>query len=513
MDGFNPEDRVTVNKIYSGGNRILANTAARNPKVEFLPRSEGATEAFFRGQELINYDIEELNMVRDLNLALEDHLAAPFGAVRHGFSPSEELLDDDGNRIDTFRNHRADKPWIKRVKIWDLLFDCTKSGFHTDDGIDWVAFRDIQTLSQIERNPNMASPEGITGNIGVDEKLTKIRRKMLEMENQDIQDSVEFYTVYDLNERKWFQMTLDGLETPLRQPADWPIQWEHLPVDIFFVNPQMDSPFPMAMLQQAIPLQQELDRAYTILKIVARNTRRLLIVEHEGLDPEEIEKLEDSAVVEIIMSQGPPDRVLKEFKSGGFPQELLLWVQLLETELREALGDSAMDRAQRINVESATEASQVQRGSDTLSSRTQNAYGTFVTETLKNYIHARRETMLEDELVPILGPEGAIEARSFLSVSPEDLQQDYDFKMVAGSTIPDSHSREAEKAFADLNVAQSMPEIHNLRFLAGRYWEKRGIPPSKAMSEGQTTPSEVPGEPKDQSLDPQVLSAIGGRGQ
>ena len=128
---------------------------------------------------------------------------------------------------------------------------------------------------------------------------------------------------------------------------------------------------------------------------------------------------------------------------------------------------------------------------------------------VESLLFVNEKPVILDQIKNVLDTVSTTDIKKALS----DLQQDYDFKMVAGSTIPDSHSREAEKAFADLNVAQSMPELHNLRFLAGRYWEKRGIPPSKAMSEGQTTPSEVPGEPKQQALDPQLLSAVGGRVQ
>ena len=42
--------------------------------------------------------------------------------------------------------------------------------------------------------------------------------------------------------------------SPLREPDDWPIPWSWLPVNALGVNEQTDSPFPIALLDQVVPV-------------------------------------------------------------------------------------------------------------------------------------------------------------------------------------------------------------------------------------------------------------------
>ena len=122
--------------------------------------------------------------------------------------------------------------------------------------------------------------------------------------------------------------------------------------------------------------------------------------------------------------------MLQEIRAGGFPVELLQYEALHNEDIREIKGQSKMDRGQRINVETAAEANFVQRGSSIGSSDEQAAFEEFMGESLKNYMAGRRVTMGEEELVPLLGGD-AQSGQEFLNVTREDVNQNYDYRIVA----------------------------------------------------------------------------------
>ena len=109
-----------MNKIYSTTNSSVSELSARNPKVQLVPRSARAAEGVVAAEAIVNYDIDQQKMMRQWNRALFDHHFAPFGAVRHGFTPTEEFTDAEGNRLEFYRPAQPDRPWLRRIPIWDV---------------------------------------------------------------------------------------------------------------------------------------------------------------------------------------------------------------------------------------------------------------------------------------------------------------------------------------------------------------------------------------------------------
>jgi hypothetical protein len=478
--GLNGSDLVTVNKIYSITNASIAGLASRDPEVVLIPRNREAQDHVNAATALLNYDIDEQNMMRQWNRAVMDHHFAPFGCVRHGFTAREEMVDDQGRKLEFYRPARADRPWIKRLPVWDVLLPPLSESFDNDGSMKWCAFRDMKPVTWFRRNPNMISRDGLKPNVG--SPFREMRPdELLDERNEDWLDLVEFYWVYEIEERTWFAITLDdGVARPLRDPEDFPIPWEWLPIDIFSVHEQMDTPFAKPLMEEIVPIQDELNQLRTIMHIVVRNTRRILAASSD-METDELDKLEDGEIVEILRTGGPPNQVLQEIRSGGFPVELLSYEQLLNQDMREVKGQSQMDRAQRINVQTAQEASQVQRGSNIQASAESAAFENFLNSSVRNYMHGRQATMSDEELIPILGAALAEGGEKFRSVAPEDIRQDYDFKIVAGSTAPEDLNQRARETMGDIEVAAKFQTFHDMREILTDYWVERRKDVSRMM--------------------------------
>jgi len=526
FETIDEEFYATANRVFPIANSIKGEVAARNPRVQMFPNQPESVQLAAPVEHLINYDIRELNFKRQTNRALDFHLFAPFGAVRHGFTPSEEFETEDGRRMQTYRPAKPDKPWIKAIEPWNVLMDPTRGSFHVDDGMWWVAFRDIVWLEDIKDNPNMITRQELgdfAGNISPEWKL---------MRDDDFEDGpdpdkdkyVELFTVYESRERTWFQMTLDGIDKPLRQQDDWPIPWETLPISTFQTNEQLDTPFSMAILDEIAPLQVEMNRLRTMM---GQLVFRLIAVNgYDGnkIDDSEILKMEDSAIHEFIKTNGNPNDILAAIRSGTFPQELLQFHAVLEEDMRGIAGQSKMGRGERINVDSATEASHVQQGQDVNTARIADAFEDFNADVIRLYMQGRRATMdiTGSELVRIVGAIDADGMQQWGEVSPEVLHGDFELQVVHGSTRKRDKAAEAQAAAAHLEVAAAMPQVFKVAVAARDYLQALGKSPEQHLTPQALVASAVMtldairrdaqiGEegPASQGFDPQVAALTG----
>jgi hypothetical protein len=496
IPGLEDEDLACVNKIFPVANTINGDVASRNPKVQVFPRNEDSAGKAIPVENLINYDIEELNFKRQSNKALSGHLFAPFWAVRHGFTPSEETETEGGRRLHLYRPAKPDRPWIRAWPCWNTLMDPRAESFHVDEGLEWVAFREVQFLEDIKDNPNMISRQDLgdyAGNISPEWQETGPRDGFDWRDDPDKDRLVELFTVYEAREQTWFQMTLDSLTKPLRNPDEWPIPWETLPVSIFQVNEQIDTPFPLSIMDECAPIQVEMNRLRTMMYQLVFRLRRLLMYQKNSIDNDEVKKVEDGAINELIACSGVPRDVIQMVTSGVFPQELLQYWGLLEEDLREVVGQSKMGRAQRINVETAHEVERVQQGQDVNTGRIVDAYETFNHDIIRLYMQGRRTTMdiTGPEIVRIVGQQDADGLQQWGRVEPGDLHGDFDFHVVHGSTRPRDREREAQQAALDLQIAQGMTDQFKLDFWVRRFCEARGVDPARGMNPNSLVASYV----------------------
>jgi len=501
FDTIDEEMYATANRVFPIANSIEGEVAARNPQVQMFPNQPSAAKLAPGVEHLINYDIRELNFKRQTNKALKHNLWAPFGAVRHGFTPREEFETEGTSkkrprRLQTYRPAKPDKPFIKAIEPWNVLMDPTQSSFHVDDGMWWVAFRDILWLPDIKDNPNMISREKLgdfAGNISPDWQLLNALDPEYDADDPDKEQYVEVFTVYESRERTWFQITLDGLDKPLREQDDWPIDWETLPISLFQANEKIDTPFAIPIMDGVAPVQVEMNRLRTLMGQMVFRLLRVIAVDKNRIEPDDMIKLEDASINELIPVKGLPKEAIAAVNSGVFPQELLQFAEVLEEDMRRHSGQSKMGGGERINVESASEATFVQQGQDVNTARIADAYEDFSGDVIRLYMQGRRSTMdvTGEELVRIVGEIDADGMQRWATVDPEHLWGDFELHVVHGSTRKRDKAAEAQAAAADLQVAMATPDMFNNFYFARKFLEARGHAPEQALSQQALVASAV----------------------
>jgi hypothetical protein len=334
------------------------------------------------------------------------------------------------------------------------------------------------TMEEIGRNPAMTKPRDL-------QPMISLAQRHSDGTSRGKRDFVEVWTVYEKMERTWFQI-VPNQEKLLRQPDDWPIGWEDLPFDALYFNEQMDSMFPVSYAEIIYPSVVERNKVRTLTMDLVKRMRRVIPYDKTQLGEGEEAKLENLDNAEFIAVEGSPGTAFGNVQLGGFDQSLLALDALHVTDIREALGQSSLDRAQRINVETAQEAAGVQQGSAVHQSRNGVRLEDFLSSTIRHYAQARRETMTEDEIVSVLSRDDAAvlldgEGIDFATVTPDQVRGEFDFAIRAGSAAPKTKESEVREAIADLQIMSQYPEMHEIQEGLADYWRTRGKDPSRVL--------------------------------
>jgi hypothetical protein len=255
----------------------------------------------------------------------------------------------------------------------------------------------------------------------------------------------------------------------------------------------MDTPFPLSIMEEGAPVQVELNRLRTMMSQLVFRLRRVLLYDTTKLDASEANKLEDAAINELISVTGMPAEAIHALAGGVFPQELLQYHELLEADMRGSAGQSKMGRGERINVESASEATFVQQGQDVNTARIADAYEDFNKDIIRLYMQGRRATMdiTGSELVRIVGEIDADGMQQWATVDPDALHGDFELQVVHGSTRKRDKAAEAQAAAGDFEIAMNAPQFFRAEYFARKLLEARGIPPEQGLAKEALVASAV----------------------
>lgn len=532
-----------VNLVFSTVNTLVARNSARAPQVYVaargaeLAKEDAAQRAVLKQAVLRNF-VHELKMKREVDRAIHDAGLVHFGVLIHGYTAPDEKFDKDGRLLQNYDPARADAPFIRRKPVWDVRFDPNAESWDNDGDCSWFAYRDLFTKDQIEGNPGMKLPKGLKPTVSRDKRRIQERSDGTAL-SEDFNQFYEVWTVFDKVRRTWFQIIEDAPK-PIRDEADWPIPWPSLPYTILMFNRQSDTPVPVPFTKIYWKLQMELNKVHTIVMELVKRTRRLIGINKDQMDENKRDILNDLDLTEMIEFEGDPAAAMKEIKSGGMPQELLFLIQKLEQDIRSIVGVSDMDRGQRINVDTATEAQGVREGSQTQAGRNQEKVEEFWSSVLKNFDVGLQTVQTEDLLVPIigsdlmatvLGEDGQPQAQaSFARVPPSILEGDFTYGVKPGSTLtedPASDAREVVAMVAALNELYANPntplklddgakEIIRAFRRDTKRWLQTPVESQQtedALTAKGFSPEQAPPAGGGGGVSPQLLSSLQGGGQ
>lgn len=466
--GYRGIDRglgVIENVMFSTLNALVASLYARNPRTDVMADRPDRKTAAERMERVVNFLVASprLRIRRELNRVLWDAAMLKFGIARHGFTMPEEKQDSRGNLLETYDGKRPHFPWIERTAPWDFRCDALAATLHPEHA-SWCAFRDLYPLATIRKSPAFIARDDLRPTRSMnDAKFHDSRRRNLSPDENDL---VEVWTVYDKVKRETFRLS-PGSDRAISKVNEWPIPWRTLPYSVLQFNPTPDDPMGVSFSELVGPLQDDLNRTRTLTLELAKRQRRMVFVNPDLLIDGEADKLENMSLMEIILARDV-NNAAREVQVGGGYQELLLLSAQIKDSIRSLIGVGEMERGQRINVETAAEATQVGAGAALQRGRNQGPFEDFLADAIETFSRGVQATATQPIVVPILGSEGAsdlfasAEGVSFDEVQPEEIQGEFQYRIRPGSTMPHDPNEEARKMLALTSALQPFGELVNL---------------------------------------------------
>lgn len=464
-----PEDCVVINMVFEITNTLASTLLARHPQVDVSANDPKTQDGARIMEVLLNTLVQrrDMQIKRQVNRATRDALILPGGVVQHGFTPLEEFEDKDGKTLNPYTPAKPDFPWIKRRPLWDVRIDPLAETFDPDGDANWVAFRTLTTRERLEKNPNVTVPKDLHATVTIDTLGDLADAAEIGL-SPDFGKLVEVWEVWVKDERKKFMIS-PGSDQLLQEPRDWPIRYEHLPYNFLAFNEQIDDPFGVAYPEVYWKLQQERNKVRTMLNAFVKRIRRLTFLDRSMLEDGEDQKIVDGSFAEFIYGKGNMREAIHDTLAGSVPiQELLLYDRQIKEDIRELTGVSEMDRAQRINVETASEANQVGQGAARQRGRNQGPLEDFMSDVIATYGKALQEVVPDEFTVPILGESDAARLRAnegepFLRVEREAIQGEFLYQVRPGSMLPRNPGADIQKETAWLQTVQPFGEAINLQ--------------------------------------------------
>ena len=479
--GIDLADLIEVPTAFWVINTQMAGMYARHPVIDVTADRTESKGAARRMETVINHMVRarQLGQKRQLNRALLSALTLQAGVVRHGFTPANEFFDADGNQIERFQPAKPDVPWMRNVPLWDFRADPDVESFHHNSTVRWCGFRSLLTEDEFDRTPGLIRRKDL--------QPTRTRRRTNvrhfgqdhNLSGQPPEEDaklIEVWTIYDQEERKWFALS-PGSNKTIREPDDWPIDWDGLPYNWLGFYEQLDSPFPISPLSQIRDLIMERNKTRTLMAEFVKRMRRILFVNETEVNPDDVDKLlaGDIDLTEIIRATG--ENPVMEISAGSLDPSLLLYDAKIEEDIRQTFGQSLLDRGQRINVESGTEAAAVARGAQVQGGLLQGPWEDFVGDVFATFGAALQTPGLltGNVTIPIIGQRDAAALlrdlgggppTALTSLQSDKLRGSFLYEVRPNSMTPRDPVEDQRKAVVNLEIGTkfggnlvSMPQL------------------------------------------------------
>ena len=453
--------------IFNETKTARAQLYARHPIVDVFATDRETAGNARRMERFVNHTLRkrDLGIKRQWNRSLLAGLMLPGGGfLRHGFTPEEEVFDDAGKRIERYMPAKSNFPWMRSLPPWAIRIDPLAETFDPRGDVRWVAFLNLRTMDEIRRNPNMKARKDLrptrTVDFGTGDGEVEV---------------VESWVVFENMERTWFEISPKGSDKPLRTQEGWPIPWPTLPYNHLGFHENLDSPFPIPPARPLTHVAYEMNVLRTMMAEFVKRQRRIIAVAVDKLNDDDEARLfsgDGPDMMELLRFEGEGvGDAIKEVNAGGFDQTLIAWEGVLRQESRETMGQSLMDRGQRINVESASEAEGVKTGSELQRGVLAGPWEDFMSDSVATWATAlQTPDVLTDEItIPVLGSadardlfrgtEGELGFSPFDTSDPKEIRGEFLYEVRPGSTAPRDPAEEIQRRIAWLSVAKEHPQL------------------------------------------------------
>jgi hypothetical protein len=530
------DDSVWVNYHFGFSRVILPSIYYKNPEVLVSPRKTTPLPWALMLEDLINYQLEEIDFEREMRKIILDALFAGYGVMKFGYAPAltkkkrlpdvtkvdgmdvESILSDIFSTIpgemgeekeidfDPNQNVTGYNPFALRVSPKHFRIDPHATCL---EDARWVAHIILKTVEEV-KNSKLYS-KGLTKGIEGTTRLEDDKAINEDSSNFDAyssyqnprgktdQNLVILYEIWDRETNK--MMVLDshnmasGSKKFLRE-EDWPYEIDGFPFELLVFNPDPDYPFGVSDAMVWNNPASAVNLINTMQYNHAKRALRKYLMEKGSMDEEEITKLIDPIDMAIAQTNGPPDGKIIPLQDASLSPDIYALGDKMRTELTFLTGVTEQRKGGGDSAKTATEASIIEGQARIRDSDRLYLVSKFVERSSKKIIQLDRQFLGPEDVAFVTGEEALY---LWQQSSGEILRAEVDLKVRIGSSAFVSREVRTKQLIDFMNVSAGLVDpftgmpVVNVRELVRRVAESLEIDDFESLLAVPMMPGMMPG--------------------
>jgi len=533
-DAKNNVDQLTVNLIFATINVMAPAIAISNPKFNVNPRNPQSGPQALIAEEVLNYIWRTHHFQRDFRLAVLDMLICGHGWLKAGYKatkPKEvkntdldlnaeiesvtEGVDDrediPGNSETEMSFHSdEDRPYLERISIFDMFVD--PDARHPKE-MRWIAQRTWRPVSDVKVDSRYSATQRSRASGSTYSRWNygeSDARRSGEHPDKGAVSFCEVIEFYDIRKGKVSTFIADGQGSSksknsppsartsgfLIKPSEIPYSFGH-PFVMLRNYEVPDHFYPIGDVAQIESLQLELNETRNQMLNYRKKFRRAWVYAKDLFDRQGIQALEsdEDNVAIPVMGDGNPASAISPVPPAITPPEFFDQSAMISSDLDRVSGVSDYQRGGNAGMKrTATEAAMIQDASNARAQDRLAKIENILSECGEKIVQLMQQFTTEEKVARIV----TMPVRGWFPYKPRDVQGQFDFDVVGGSTEPQNESfrRQSALQIADVSAMFASSGVVNMPNLYMKLLRDGfGIKDAERYVQQQPPPPGGPGGP------------------
>lgn len=443
----------SLNLIFAYVKSEIPSLYLRDPKIKVNPKKGSSVMSSKILEKALNYIWRTKRLKRENKKNVLDGLLVGHSWFKTGYTGKFGTIEDgNGNTFEfiekeDFFGYRTPYENITfNPDANDPPYDCTWIGHEV-----WTPLDDVKADKSFQHTESLEASTG-----GTNDTINTMPVDERNRADSDI-SRVKLYEVWDKKGQVVFTIT-PGCPYYIRPPRKWPYQMKGFPFSFLRLNDDPLCPYGIPDCFMFEPQVIELMKIRAAaLDHIKRFNRQLLLAQGH-MDPDTKEQFMQGvtgAVLEIRTDGKPLSDLVSPIPYPQLQTDMYAVEERIKEDMINVSGQSAQDRGaqQKTSTRTVRELVQIKKGGENRRSDKIDTIEDFVEDIAGNFVALLQqlgdnhffvavagedasELMQEIANRPSANKPGAITGSNGFTFTKEDIQGEFDFECVAGSTTP-----------------------------------------------------------------------------
>lgn len=442
----------SLNLIFAYVKSEIPSLYLRDPKIKVNPKKGATVLASKILEKALNYLWRSKRIKRENKKNVLDALLVGHSWFKTGYNGKFGTIEDgNGN---TFEFIESEDFFGYRVPYENIAFNPDANDPPYD--CTWIAHEVWMPLEDVQNNKSFQNTEKLEASSGGEYERTDVQREDANDRKPDV-PMVKLYEVWDKKSMTVFTVT-DGCTKYIRAPRPWPYKMKGFPFSFLRLNEDPMCPYGIPDCYMFEPQVLELMKIRASeLDHLKRFNRQLLMAEGHMSDDAKDQFTQGitGAVIPVRTDGRPISEIVAPIPYPQIQTDIYAIEERLNQDIINISGQSPTERgaAQKTTTRTVRELIQIKKGAenrrsdkiDTIEDFVEDAAGNLVAllQQLADVPYFVRVTGEDPEKIveglntrPSAALPGAITNEEGFTFTKEDIQGEFDFEVVAGSTAP-----------------------------------------------------------------------------